>query len=51
MTAVASSVAPIDRRDLIDAILELAEQDFWDLIDIRLNRPKGCVYRENMSKL
>jgi hypothetical protein len=41
MTAVASSVAPIDRRNLINAILELPEKDFWDLIDLRLNRPKG----------
>jgi hypothetical protein len=41
MTAVASSVAPIDNRDLINAILELPEKKFWDLIDIRLNRPKG----------
>jgi hypothetical protein len=42
MTAVASSVAPVehDRRDLINAILELPE-DFWDLIDSGLNRPKG----------
>jgi hypothetical protein len=41
MTATASSVPPIDRRNLINAILELPEKDFLDLIDIRLNRPKG----------
>ena len=42
MTATASSsVAPIDHRDLINAILRLPEKKFWDLIDIRLNRPKG----------
>jgi hypothetical protein len=43
MTAVASSVGPIDhdRRDLINAILELPENDFWDLTDTRLNQPKG----------
>jgi hypothetical protein len=41
LTAIASSVAPIDRRNLINAILELPEKDFLDVIDIRLNRPKG----------
>jgi hypothetical protein len=41
MTVVASSVAPVDFQDLINAILELSENKFWDLIDIRLNRPKG----------
>jgi hypothetical protein len=41
MTSSTSSAPPIDRRDLIDAILELPEKDFLDLIDIRLNRPKG----------
>jgi hypothetical protein len=40
MTATASSIAPISRRDLINAILELQEEQFWDLVDIRLNRPK-----------
>jgi hypothetical protein len=28
-------------HDLINTILELPEKDFLDLIDIRLNRPKG----------
>ena len=41
MTATASSGPLTDHRDLIDAILELPEKDFLDLIDIRLNRPKG----------
>jgi hypothetical protein len=41
MTAAASSVPPIGRRNLINAILELSEKDFLDLMDIRLNRPKG----------
>jgi hypothetical protein len=42
MTVTASSIAPTtDRRDLINTILELPEKDFWDLVDIRLNRPKG----------
>jgi hypothetical protein len=27
--------------DVTDAILQLPEEQFWDLIDIRLNRPKG----------
>jgi len=40
MTSATSSTLPIDRRDLINAIVELPEQDFLDLIDIRLNRPK-----------
>lgn len=40
MTATASSMSPIDRRNLINAISELSEKDFWDLVDIRLNRPK-----------
>jgi hypothetical protein len=40
MTAIASSAAaPIDRRDLINAILELPEKDFWDLVRSRLNLP------------
>lgn len=41
MTSATSSAPPIDRRDLINAILELPEKDFLDLVDIRLNRPKG----------
>ena len=41
MTSAISSAPPIDRRDLINAILELPEKDFLDLVDIRLNRPKG----------
>ena len=41
MTAIASSAAaPIDNCDLINAILELPEEQFWELVDIRLNRPK-----------
>jgi hypothetical protein len=40
MTAIASSAAtPIDCRDLINAILELPEKDFWDLVRLRLNLP------------
>jgi hypothetical protein len=41
MTATASSISPIDRSNLLKTILELPEKDFWDLVDIRLNRPKG----------
>jgi hypothetical protein len=41
MTAIASSAATIDRRDLMNAILEMSEKDFLDLVDTRLNRPKG----------
>lgn len=41
MTATASSISPINRRDLINTILELPESEFWDLVDLRLNRPKG----------
>lgn len=41
MTAVTSSVAPIDHRHLINAILELPEKEFWDIVDLRLNRPNG----------
>jgi hypothetical protein len=41
MTAVASSITPIDHRELINAILELPEEQFLELVDIRLNRPKG----------
>jgi hypothetical protein len=40
LTATASSITPID-QNLINAILELPEKDFWDLVDTRLNRPKG----------
>jgi hypothetical protein len=36
-----TAVAQTDHRDLINAILELPENDFWDLVDIRLNRPKA----------
>jgi hypothetical protein len=42
MTAAASSIAPIDNCDLINAILQLPEEKFWDVVDIRLNRPKDC---------
>ena len=41
MTATASSISPIARRNLLDSVLTLPERDFWDLIDLRLNRPKG----------
>jgi hypothetical protein len=41
MTSSTSSAPPIDRHDLIDAILELPEKKFWNLVDTRLNRPKG----------
>jgi hypothetical protein len=53
MTAVASSVAPIDhnRRDIINAILELPEEDFWDLIDSMLNRPKGLRRLSGQERL
>lgn len=42
MTAVvSSSPRPIvDVNLIIDAILTLPEKEFWDLVDIRLNRPK-----------
>ena len=47
MTAAASSMTPIDKRNLINAILELPENDFLDLLDTRLNRPKGlCMHGE-----
>jgi hypothetical protein len=45
MTATGSSISPIPRRHLIKTILELPENDFWDLIDTRLNRPKGVHVR------
>ena len=32
---------PIVDADITDAILQLPEEQLWDLIDIRLNRPKG----------
>jgi hypothetical protein len=35
MTATASSMSPIDRRNLINTILELPEKDFWDVVDRR----------------
>ena len=41
MTAAASSVTPMVSDDLRNIILRLPEHDFWDLIDTRLNRPKG----------
>lgn len=41
MTATASSISPVNRQELISTILELPEKDFWDLVDTRLNRPKG----------
>jgi hypothetical protein len=40
MTAVAPSVAPKVDEELTNTILRLPEKDFWDLVDIRLNRPK-----------
>jgi hypothetical protein len=41
MTTVASSAAPIDFQDLVNLISDLSEHKFWDLVDIRLNRPEG----------
>jgi hypothetical protein len=41
MTAVASSSTPIVDARLVDKILSLPEKKFWDLVDLRLNRPKG----------
>jgi hypothetical protein len=41
MTSATSSASPIDRRNLINAILKLREKDFLDLVEIRLNIPKG----------
>jgi hypothetical protein len=42
-TAVARSVTPIIpivNHDLINKISELPENEFWKIVDIRLNRPK-----------
>jgi hypothetical protein len=39
MTAVASSISPIDHRDLINAVLRLPEKEFWEIVSIRLNLP------------
>jgi hypothetical protein len=41
MTINTSSASPIDFQDIINAILKLPEKKFWNLIDTRLNRPKG----------
>ena len=48
MTAAISSIAPIDRHDSINAILQLQEEQFWDLVDARLNRPKGIRVLTNI---
>ena len=43
MTAVASSSSSrsiVDANLITNTILTLSEKDFWDLVDIRLNRPK-----------
>ncbi len=45
MTATASSIAPVNRRDLVNTILELPEKDFLDLVNIRYNRPTGMHMR------
>jgi hypothetical protein len=39
MTAVTSSVASIIDADLTNAILRLPEEDFWKLVETRLNLP------------
>jgi hypothetical protein len=45
--AVTSSITVayrcLDDKNLVDAILRLPEKEFWDLVDIRLNRPKGFL--------
>jgi hypothetical protein len=41
MTALAATLEPIGYEDLHSIILKLPEKEFWDLVDIRLNRPKG----------
>jgi hypothetical protein len=40
-----------NRRDIINAILEIPEEDFWDLIDSRLNRPKGMLRLPGQERL
>lgn len=39
--AVESSITISWGSDLLNAILELPDKQFWDLVDLRLNRPKG----------
>ena len=39
MTVVASSISPIVYANLKNAILGLSEEDFWKLIETRLNLP------------
>lgn len=47
MTAIASTLEPIGYEDLPTIILKLPEKDFWDLVNIRLNRPQGLrIIRE-----
>lgn len=38
-TATASSISPIDRRDLINEILKLPEKELWSIVELRLNLP------------
>jgi len=47
-TAVAHAVTPIlpiqtpiSHDDLVNTVLTLPKKEFWDLVDMRLNRPKG----------
>lgn len=39
MTATASSITPIDRRNLINEMLKLSENEFWHVVELRLNLP------------
>jgi hypothetical protein len=45
---MAGGTASMVNPDLINAILELTEKDFLDLLDIRFNRPKGFRQITNM---
>lgn len=41
MTATTASLKSIRHDNLTNMILELSEYDFWNLVNIRLNRPQG----------
>jgi hypothetical protein len=39
MTATASSITAIGRRNLINSMLRLPEEEFWHIVELRLNLP------------
>src|SRR5690349_10248558 len=44
MTATATSISRLDRRNLISTLLDLPDEDFWSIIELRLNLPSSSCH-------